>query len=156
MAGGPHGGLLHGVISWRDEDLERLRLVASAMAGRPVALEAAEEDAPGYTDGRVVYLPAAADRADVLAFLAVQGALLAAGSLEPALMGRMTGRASVARRYLAVEGWRALAEMADRLPAAADRRSRQPGRPPVVLAGANPWSSLSGGAPWPIRRRSSE
>src|SRR6266545_1598185 len=62
MAGGAPGGLLHGVISWRDEDLERLRLVASAMAGRPVALEAAEEDAPGYTDGRVVYLPAVAGR----------------------------------------------------------------------------------------------
>ena len=32
-------------------------------------------------------------------------------------MKRMTGRASVARRYLAVEGWRAMAEMAGRLPA---------------------------------------
>lgn len=116
MAGEALGGVLHGVISWRDEELERLRLVASAMAGRPVALEAADEDTPGYTDGRVVYLPAVADRADLLAFLAVQGALLAAGSLEPALMGRMTGRATVARRYLTVEGWRALAEMADRLP----------------------------------------
>jgi Mg-chelatase subunit ChlD len=105
------------VTDGRDWDLERLRLVATAMAGRPVALEPAEEDAPGYTDGRIVYVPARADRAELLAFLAVQGALLAAGSLEPALMRRMTGRASVARRYLSVEGWRALAEMAGRLPA---------------------------------------
>jgi Mg-chelatase subunit ChlD len=116
MAGRASGGLLDGVISWREEDLERLRLVASAMAGRSVALEPAEEGASGYTDGRVVYLPAVAERNDVLAFLAVQGSLLAAGSLDPALMARMTGRAGVARRYLAVEGWRALAEMADRLP----------------------------------------
>jgi len=86
------------------------------MAGRSVALELAEEDAPGYTDGRIVYIPAGADRAELLAFLAVQGALLAAGSLEPGLMKRMTGRATVARRYLALEGWRALAEIAGRLP----------------------------------------
>ena len=103
-------------MSGLSDDLDRLRLVASAMAGRPLTLEAADEDAPGYTDGRTIYLPAA-ERPELLAFLAVQGALLAAGSLEPSLMKRLTGRAGVARRYLAVEGWRALAEMADRLPA---------------------------------------
>jgi len=108
------------------------------MAGRSVALELAEEGAPGYTDGRIVYIPAWADRAELLAFLAVQGALLAAGSLEPGLMKRMTGRASVARRYLAVEGWRALAEMAGRLPAlpiveAAQRAERPSSSPEESL-----------------------
>ena len=38
MAGGPPGGLLQGVISWRNEGLGRLGLVTSTMPGRPVAL----------------------------------------------------------------------------------------------------------------------
>ena len=116
------------------------------MAGRAVALEPTEEGAPGYTDGRIVYIPACADRAELLAFLAVQGALLAAGSLEPVLMKRMTGRASVARRYLAVEGWRALAEMAGRLPAlpiveaagGADRPSSSPEQSLELALGRRP------------------
>src|SRR5205807_6449267 len=102
-------------VTGTPDDLDRLRLVASAMAGRPLTLERAADDAPGYTDGRVVYLPAG-ERPELLAFLAVQGALLGAGSLDPGLVKRLSGRAGVARRYLAVEGWRALAEMADRLP----------------------------------------
>jgi len=103
-------------VTGTPDDLDRLRLVASAMAGRPLTLKPAADDAPGYTDGRVVYLPSG-ERPELLAFLAVQGALLGAGSLDPGLVRRLSGRAGVARRYLAVEGWRALAEMADRLPA---------------------------------------
>jgi nitric oxide reductase activation protein len=48
--------------------------------------------------------------------LAVQSALLASGSLEPALMRRLLGRPAAARRYLAIEGWRALSAMASSLP----------------------------------------
>src|SRR6266436_3812149 len=117
--------------------LDRLGLVASAMAGRPLTVELAG-DAPGYTDGQVLYVPSVADRPALLDFLAVQGALLAAGSLDPALMKRMTGRTAVARRYLFVEGWRALAEMADRLPAlpvveAAGRREHPSSSPEQSL-----------------------
>src|SRR5437588_10881950 len=45
-------------VTGTPDDLDRFRLVASAMAGRPLTLEPAAHDAPGYTGGRVVYLQA--------------------------------------------------------------------------------------------------
>jgi nitric oxide reductase NorD protein len=96
------------------DDLDRYRLVATALAGRPLKVEPTRDGEPGYTDGQTVYLPESSG--ETLSLLAVQCALLAAGSLTPELAKPMTGRPGLARRYLALEGWRALAVMADRFP----------------------------------------
>ena len=120
----------------RHEELERLRLVASAMAGRSVALDLAEEDAPGYTDGRIVYVPACADRAELLAFVAVQGALLAAGSLEPVLMKRMTWLGDGRPPLPGGRGVAGPGRDGRTAAVATDRRSGPRSRLPVVLPGA--------------------
>jgi Mg-chelatase subunit ChlD len=99
-----------------DDELFRYDLLASAMAGCKVRVERAPDEHPSYTDGRTIYLARGSDRRRDLAALAVQGALVTAGSLDPVIMRRLIGRPSVARRYLAIEGWRALSAIADFLP----------------------------------------
>jgi Mg-chelatase subunit ChlD len=96
-----------------DEDLERYRLLACAIAGRGLKVARARSGEPSHTDGRTIFL---AREGDDLGALAVQGALLAAGSLAPELMRALLGRPRRARRYLALEGGRALRAMAASLP----------------------------------------
>ncbi|WP_280508223.1 nitric oxide reductase activation protein NorD [Nocardia flavorosea] len=60
-------------------------------------------------------MPAAYQRSEVL----VQCALLRVGSLDPPVVRRLRGRPYVARRYLALEGRRGLAELARHVPLAA-------------------------------------
>ena len=100
---------------WSGEDVDRFRLLASAMAGRGVDVEPARDGEAGYTDGRAVYVEPGTDQA-VVSLLAVQCSLLACGSLTPEVCKVLTGRPGLARRYLAVEGWRALAAMAPQVP----------------------------------------
>src|SRR5712692_10449596 len=88
----------HGV----DHDLARYHLLASAMVGRAVRVEPAPSEEESYTDGHAIYLARGADWQADLSALAVQSALLAAGSLDVAVMRQLLGRPSVARRYLAV------------------------------------------------------
>jgi Mg-chelatase subunit ChlD len=99
-----------------EQDLARYQLLASAVAGCGVRVERAPEGEASYTDGHTIFLAAAGGRRADLSGLAVQGALLAAGSLDQALLKRMVGRPSLGRRYLTIEGWRALAAIADLLP----------------------------------------
>lgn len=93
------------------------RFLAAFLAGRPVDVAVADELA--HTDGHVVFVSARADpdrqRREVL----VQSALLGAGSLERRYVKRLRARPLLARRYLAVEGHRVLAELASRIPLAA-------------------------------------
>jgi nitric oxide reductase NorD protein len=98
------------------EGLERFRLVASAIAGRLVEVTAAGAGDPPWTDGSTVYVDAGADARLQLQCVAVQAALLASRSLDPAIVGRVRRRSALAQRYLAVEGHRALTEQAARLP----------------------------------------
>lgn len=89
--------------------LPRLGIVASAIAGRTVRVAPAGAGEPAWTDGRTIFVDAALPGRDQLASLAVQASLLAAGSLDPDLVRALNRRPAVARRYLAVEGHRALA-----------------------------------------------
>ncbi len=93
---------------------ERFRLLATHVAGRAVEVAVARAGESAYTDGTTVFVssdrPADEQRREVL----VQCALLAAGSLERRLVRPLRGRPSLARRYLAVEGSRALVELAGR------------------------------------------
>ena len=89
--------------------LGRLGLLASALAGRALQVAPSEPGEPAWTDGRMVFVDADRSARDQLQALAVQASLLAAGSLDPDVVRRLTRRPALARRYLAVEGHRALA-----------------------------------------------
>lgn len=95
----------------------RLGLLASAICGRALAVAPGERGGePTWTNGSVVFVDAGLSRRDQVDAIAVQAALLAAGSLDPVVVRRLTRRPARARRYLAVEGNRALAAVEDVLP----------------------------------------
>jgi hypothetical protein len=96
--------------------LRRLDLLASAISGRALQVAPGEPGEPAWTDGRVVFLDAGVGARDQLEALVVQASLLAAGSLDPDVARRLSRRSALARRYLAVEGHRALAAIEDLLP----------------------------------------
>ena len=96
--------------------VDRLGMLASALAGRTLRVAPAGAGEPAWTDGSTVFVQAHKTTHDLIEALAVQASLLAAGSLEPHHMRRLTRRPTLARRYLAVEGHRALAANADLLP----------------------------------------
>ena len=95
---------------------ERFRLLATFVAHRAVDVAEAPAGELAYTDGQVIFVSAGgsvtAQRREVL----IQSALLGAGSLDPRFVRTLRRRPSIARRYLALEGRRALAELAETLP----------------------------------------
>ena len=97
----------------------RFRFLASFLAGRTVDVAEAVAGEAAHTDGRFVFVsasrPASEQRREVL----VQAALLGAGSLDHRLVRALRARPSLARRYLALEGRRVLADLAAHLPLAA-------------------------------------
>ena len=99
---------------------QRLALLASAIADRPLRVTAALEGEKAYTDGGVVFVEAGAPFEEQRRQALVQGALIGAGSVESEYLRplRMRGGRS-AERYLALEGRRALAELGATVPALA-------------------------------------
>lgn len=92
-----------------------LDLVASALAGRAVAVAPLDRGESGWTDGHTIFVDLASrDRA--LESIAVQASLIAAGSLDADVVRRLSFRPRVTERYLAIEGHRALAANADLMP----------------------------------------
>jgi len=102
IARGPHPG--------------RLRLLASALAGRALQVAAAEQGSPAWTDGGTVFVDADTPMRDQIEALSVQASLLAAGSLESDVVRRIHRRPAWVRRYLAIEGHRALSANEPLLP----------------------------------------
>lgn len=96
--------------------LDRFRLLASGIAGRSLEVVPAAPGERPWTDGTAIFLDNGASALGQVAALAVQASLLAAGSLEPGAARRLAGRPTLTRRYLAVEGHRALAANEDLLP----------------------------------------
>ena len=96
----------------------RLGLFASAIAGRALAVADAGAGERTWTDGTTVFVDPRARPEDRLRMVAVQAALVGAGSLEPAVVAPLVRRPGLARRYLAVEGRRALAVSGTLLPVA--------------------------------------
>ncbi len=99
---------------------QRLRLLAGYLAGRAVDVAEAPAGQPAHTDGQVVFVSPGASGERQRREVLVQAGLLGAGSLDPALLRSLRGRGGTARRYLSVEGRRVLAELAHRLPLAAE------------------------------------
>jgi len=87
----------------------RFRLLASAIAGRSVDVAAAGADAPAWTDGATIFIDTTRHADEQIRSLAVQASLLEGGSLDAALLAPLARRPSLARRYLSIEGHRALA-----------------------------------------------
>lgn len=92
-----------------------LDMVASALAGRAVAVAPLDRGEPSWTDGQTIYVDLSS-RAGALQSIAVQGSLIAAGSLTPDVVSQLSRKPKVARRYLAIEGHRALVANADLMP----------------------------------------
>jgi hypothetical protein len=94
----------------------RLGLLASALAQRPLQVAPGEPGEPAWTDGRVIFVDAGECARSQVESLVVQASLLAAGSLDYDIVQSLGRREALARRYLAVEGYRALATMETLLP----------------------------------------
>ena len=96
--------------------LQGLSMFASALAGRPVAVAELQPGEPPWTDGQTIYVDPSARARAKLEAIAVQASMIAAGSLDPDVVRLMVRHPRLARRYLAVEGHRALVSNADLLP----------------------------------------
>jgi len=94
----------------------RLSLLASAISSRALRVAPGEPGEPAWTDGRVVFVDVNISTREQVEAVAVQASLLAAGSLDTNVVRRLRRRPALARRYLAVEGHRALAAIEDLLP----------------------------------------
>jgi nitric oxide reductase NorD protein len=91
-----------------EDDVEPLRLIASAIAGRAMEVAVAHVGVSTWWDGATVYVERGATPEDQIRMLAVQASLLAAGSFDPDILRHLLRRPGLGRRYLAVEGHRAL------------------------------------------------
>jgi nitric oxide reductase NorD protein len=99
----------------RAERLQAMGMLASALAGRPVAVAELQPGEPAWTDGQTIYVDAARARAKLEA-IAVQASMIAAGSLDPDVVSPLVRHPRLAKRYLAVEAHRALVANAHLLP----------------------------------------
>jgi nitric oxide reductase NorD protein len=98
------------------DGLERLGLLASALSGCTLEVASLDTGEHAWTDGTTIFVDANARPRDQLESLAVQASLLAAGSLQPDVMRCLSRRPALTRRYLALEGHRALAANEELLP----------------------------------------
>ena len=98
------------------DHLQALGMFASALAGQPVTVSELQPGEPAWTDGQTIYVDAGVPFRARFEAIAVQASLIAAGSLEPDVVRPMVRHPRLARRYLAVEGHRALVANAGLLP----------------------------------------
>ncbi|MBW0011953.1 VWA domain-containing protein [Mycobacterium sp.] len=96
--------------------LAALGMLASALAGRAVAVAALRPGEPSWTDGQTIYVDASAPARTRLEAIAAQASMIAAGSLDPDAVRPLVRHPGVARRYLGVEGHRALVANSGVLP----------------------------------------
>lgn len=109
------------------DNVDRFRFLASFLAARPMIVNVTSPGELAHTDGQCVFVSAGKSAEAQRRELLVQSALLGAGSLDQARVKALRGRPAVARRYLALEGERVLAGLADTSPlAAALRFNRDP------------------------------
>ncbi|HEX4938392.1 MAG TPA: VWA domain-containing protein, partial [Candidatus Kapabacteria bacterium] len=109
------------------ESPDRFRFLASFLAGRSLGVVSAADGEAAFTDGQQVFVSAGGSVEEQRQEVLLQCALLGAGSLDHERVKSLRGRPQIARRYLALEGQRVLAELATCLPlAAALRPDREP------------------------------
>ena len=98
------------------ERLGRFRLLASALAAQPLEVGPGEPGEFAWTDGTTIFVNDENDEKNLLCSIAVQALLVASGSLASELMEKLARKPASTRRYLALEGNRALAAMEDLVP----------------------------------------
>jgi nitric oxide reductase NorD protein len=99
-----------------DSNPDRFRFLATYIAGRSVDVIEAPAGLPAHTNGQFIFVSAGGSVEEQRREMLVQAALLGAGSLDPRLVKGLRARATTARRYLALEGHRVLAELARQIP----------------------------------------
>lgn len=95
---------------------DRFRFLATYIAGRSVDVTEAPAGQPAHTNGVFIFVSAGGSVEQQRREMLVQAALLGAGSLDPRLVKGLRARATLARRYLALEGRRVLADLARQIP----------------------------------------
>ncbi len=126
----------------RCADAERLHtaaVLASAIAGRSVTIGSQRPGDPPWTDGQTVFVDTSLPVRATLEAIAVQASMIAAGSLDPEIVRPLARHSRSAKRYLAVEGHRALVANADVLP----RVLTSVGDPDIAQRSNSPADSLS-------------
>jgi nitric oxide reductase NorD protein len=108
------------VTASNPDDPNRFRFLAAYIAGRAVDVAEASAGEAAHTDGKVIFVSAGRPLAEQRREMLIQSALLGAGSLDRRLVKALRARPSTARRYLALEGHRVLAELARQIPLAAE------------------------------------
>lgn len=107
-------------MSSKDQETpDRLRFLAGYIAGRALAMAEAAEGEPSHTDGLTVFVSRGAALQQQRQEVLVQSALLAAGSLDTLWVKAVRGRPQLARRYLSLEGYRALVQWTQQVPTVA-------------------------------------
>ncbi|WP_280299573.1 nitric oxide reductase activation protein NorD [Nocardia abscessus] len=99
--------------------LDRFRLLATFIAGRSVDIAEAPAGEAAHTNGQIIFVSAGSSVAEQRREMLLQTGLLGAGSLDPRLVRTFRARPAIARRYLALEGRRVIADLAERIPLAA-------------------------------------
>lgn len=99
---------------------DRFRFLATFLAGRSVGVAEASAGEVAHTDGQVVFISAGRSLSEQRREVLVQSALLGAGSLDHRWILSLRGRPKMARRYLALEGRRVLADLGAHVPLAAE------------------------------------
>ncbi|MGV0737659.1 VWA domain-containing protein [Mycobacterium syngnathidarum] len=96
------------------------RMLASALAGRPVEVVEGSPGVQAWSDGRTITVDPGVSPRHTIEAIVVQAALIGAGSLTDQLMRPLLRHRRLRRRYLRVEGPRAVAELRDLLPRSLD------------------------------------
>jgi nitric oxide reductase NorD protein len=94
----------------------RYSLLASAISGRTLEVANGDPGMPAWSDGRTVFVDANSAPQTQLQCVVVQASLICAGSLEPRVLHKLARKPSAARRYLSLEGHRALTTLWGLLP----------------------------------------
>jgi nitric oxide reductase NorD protein len=110
------GAVEKGNTTVDDDGPQRYALLASALAGRTIAVASGGRGEPAWTDGITVFVDPDESPSRQLEAVTVQASLLAGGGLGQDIVRKLVRRPSLARRYLAVEGSRALVVNEDLLP----------------------------------------
>jgi nitric oxide reductase NorD protein len=119
--------------------LHSLGMLASAFAGHAVAVDSQRPGDPTWTDGQTVFLDPSLPARTCLEVIAVQASMIAAGSFDPDIVRPLARQSRLAKRYLAIEGHRALVANANVLP----RVLASLGDPEIAKRSNSPAESLS-------------
>ena len=120
-------------------DVTRFELLASAIAGRSVTIEPTDNKGEVWTDGATIFVNPDAPKTTTLQSVVVQAALLGSGSFDEEVLGRLARSTKLCRRYLSVEGHRALATLEPLLPPSA----RSLCAPTIAALSTSPLHSLA-------------